>query len=79
MSFYTMAFMGTVPFGSLLAGFLASKIGAPYTLCIGGICCMAGSLGFLKQRKALRAAVHPIYVKKGILPEVAKGLQSASQ
>ena len=79
MSFYTMAFMGTVPFGSLLAGFLASKIGAPHTLFIGGLCCIAGSFGFSRQRKALKAAVHPIYVKKGIIPEVAKGLESASQ
>jgi MFS family permease len=79
MSFYTMAFMGTVPFGSLLAGFLASKIGAPYTLLLGGLCCMAGSFGFSKQRKALGALVRPIYIKKGIIPEVAKGLQSATQ
>ena len=79
MSFYTMAFMGTVPFGSLLAGFLASKIGAPHTLLIGGFCCIIGSFGFVRQRKALKAAVHPIYVKKGIIPEVATGLQSASQ
>jgi MFS family permease len=79
MSFYTMAFMGTVPFGSLLAGFLASKIGAPHTLFIGGLCCMAGSFGFSRQRKALGAVVRPIYIKKGIIPEVAKGLQSASQ
>lgn len=79
MSFYAMAFMGTMPFGSLLAGYLASKIGAPYTLLIGGVCCIAGSFGFSKQLKSLRAAVHPIYVRKGIIPEVAKGLQSASQ
>ena len=37
MSFYTMAFMGTAPFGSLLAGSLADRIGAPETLLFGGI------------------------------------------
>ena len=31
MSFYTMAVMGTAPFGSLLAGALAKVIGAPWT------------------------------------------------
>ncbi|HET6347170.1 MAG TPA: MFS transporter, partial [Myxococcota bacterium] len=40
MSFYTMAFMGTAPFGSLLAGSLAAHIGAPYTLLLGGVGCI---------------------------------------
>lgn len=79
MSFYAMAFMGTVPFGSLLAGILASKIGAPQTLFIAGLCCAAGSLGFFKQLEKVRSMIRPIYIKKGIIPEVAKGLQSASQ
>lgn len=46
MSFYAMAFMGMVPFGSLMAGGLASKIGAPNTLIIGGLACILGSLIF---------------------------------
>jgi MFS family permease len=37
MSFYTMAFMGTAPFGSLLAGIVAERIGAPHTLLFGGL------------------------------------------
>lgn len=43
MSFYTMAFMGMAPFGSLAAGYAASRIGGPMTLVIGGICCIIGS------------------------------------
>ncbi len=43
MSFYTMAFMGTAPFGSLIAGSSAKLIGVSYTLLIGGICCLAGA------------------------------------
>ena len=44
MSFFTMAFMGMMPFGSLFAGSLAHKIGAPLTLFIGGTSCVFGSL-----------------------------------
>ncbi len=44
MSFYTMSFMGMAPFGSLLAGGLAYRIGAPNTLLIGGLACVAGAL-----------------------------------
>jgi MFS family permease len=41
MSLYTMAFMGMAPFGGLLAGVLASKIGAPHTVLLGGIAVLA--------------------------------------
>ena len=78
MSFYAMAFMGTVPFGNLLAGSVASTIGAPLTLCLGGICCVLGSLGFASQLAAVRKAIRPIYIQKGIIPQVVQGIQSAS-
>ena len=43
MSFYSMAFLGMTPFGSLLEGALANRIGAPRTLMIGGCLCIAGA------------------------------------
>jgi MFS family permease len=49
MSFYTMAFMGMAPFGSLLAGGLAHRIGAPHTLLLGGTACVAGAVLFAKK------------------------------
>ena len=67
MSLFTMAFMGMVPFGSLLAGYLASKIGAPNTLLLGGACCVLGSALFARKLPALRKMVRPIYVKMGII------------
>lgn len=79
MSFYTMAFMGTTPFGSLLAGSLADRIGAPHTLLLGGIGCVAGAVAFAVLLPRLRAKVRPIYIRMGILPEVADGLRSAAQ
>ncbi len=76
MSFYSMAFMGTVPLGSLLAGALVHLIGAPWTVISGGICCIAGAAVFASKLDNLRRLIHPIYVRKGIIPEVAAGLQS---
>jgi MFS family permease len=78
MSFYTMAIMGAAPFGCLLAGGLASKIGAPYTLLLSGVCCVIGAAVFSVKLPTIRAVVRPIYAKKGIIPEVAKGMQSAA-
>lgn len=74
MSFYSMAFMGMVPLGSLLAGSLAHLLGAPLTLVIGGVCCMAGSAAFMRRLPFLRELVHPIYVRKGIIAEPASPL-----
>lgn len=79
MSFYTMAFMGMMPLGSLLAGTLASKIGAPNTLILGGSCCFISAILFLKKLPAIRAKIRPIYIKKGIIPEVARGIGAAAE
>ena len=46
MSFYTMAFMGVIPFGAVLAGWMAEHLGAPATLVIGGSACLVGALVF---------------------------------
>jgi MFS family permease len=79
MSFYTMAFMGGTPLGSLFAGTLASSIGAPHTLLIGGTTCLMGSVFFAHKLPALRKIVRPIYVKMGIIPEIASGIHSATE
>jgi len=78
MSFYTMAYMGTAPFGSLLAGGLADLIGVTFTIAVGGICCMIGAALFWQKLPQLRQILHPIYVDMGIIPEVSSGLQTAS-
>ena len=68
MSFYTMAFLGTAPLGSLLAGVAANRIGAPMTILLGGVACVAAGVWFAVKLPAIRALLRPIYVQKGILP-----------
>jgi MFS family permease len=79
MSFYMMAFLGTAPFGSLIAGSLSSRLGAPHTLLLGGICCTIGAAWFARQLPIIRATVRPIYVRLGIIREVATGIRDASE
>jgi MFS family permease len=78
MSFYSMAFQGAAPFGSLIAGVAASRIGAPRTLMIGGSICVLGGLWFARQLPKIRSVIRPIYRKLGIIPEVAAGMQAAA-
>ena len=61
MSFYTMAFMGPAPFGSLLGGWTASNIGAPNTLMIGGIICIFAAITFASKNSSLRKMLNDRY------------------
>jgi MFS family permease len=79
MSYYTMAFIGMAPFGSLIAGSVADKIGAPITVLISGFLCTLGAVWFATRLKGLRKLVRPIYVKLGIIQEGSpEDLQDAS-
>jgi MFS family permease len=78
MAFYGMAFLGMAPFGSLLAGGLAARIGAPATLLWCGAAVLVASVWFARRLPAIRAEVRPIYVKLGILPEMALAVQQVS-
>jgi len=68
MSFYTMAFFGAAPFGSLLAGMLADRISAPHTVMVTGACCVAAALWFTVELAKIRAVMRPIYRNMGLLP-----------
>jgi MFS family permease len=68
MSFYTMAFVGMAPFGSLLAGTLASAIGAPWTVVLNGSLILVGAAWFTTQLPAVRREIRPVYQQMGILP-----------
>jgi MFS family permease len=67
MSYYTMAFVGMAPFGSLLAGGLAHRLGAPHAVMITGAFCIAGAVWFSTQLKSIRQIMRPIYVEMGII------------
>ena len=79
MSLYAMAFMGMAPFGSLIAGGLANRIGAPNTLMIGGFCCIIGAILFARRLPTLNKMVHPIYIKHGMITEDVKTAEIAAQ
>ncbi|HTW79018.1 MAG TPA: MFS transporter [Terracidiphilus sp.] len=81
MSYYTMAFVGMAPFGSLLAGTMASAIGAPLTVMVNGAAVILGAAWFMTRFPALRRAVRPIYQELGIIPRpeeipAPEGIQS---
>lgn len=62
MAVYAMMFMGMAPFGSLLAGMLAHRIGAPSTVMLGGVVCIAGAAVFRWHLPALRQEARQMIV-----------------
>jgi len=72
MSYYTMAFVGMAPFGSLLAGSMAHIIGAPWTVVLNGSAVLVGVAWFYTQLPAVRRVVRPIYEEMGIVPVAQK-------
>jgi MFS family permease len=79
MSLFSMSFVGMTPIGSLLAGAAADQIGVQHTLLMGGGVCLVGGLLFARELPALRKYVRPIYIRKGIIPEMATGMQTAAE
>jgi MFS family permease len=67
MSFYTMAFLGTTPIGSLIAGSVATHLGAPQTVRMGGLGCLLGACVFARHLPALREMLRPLYTHLGLI------------
>jgi len=68
MSYYTIAFVGMAPFGSLLAGALAHLIGAQNTVILSGAAWILGGAWVALQMPAIRLILRPIYEQLGISP-----------
>lgn len=87
MSFFSMAFVGMAPLGTLLAGFAAKRmsgggagglyVGATRTVLVAGLIVLGAALLYIYKLPKLRALIRPVYRRKGILPEVADGLRAA--
>ncbi|HET7457537.1 MAG TPA: MFS transporter [Gemmatimonadaceae bacterium] len=72
MALYTVAFLGTAPIGSLLAGAIAARVGTPLTILGGGVGCALAGLWFARVLPSLRAHVRPIYAERGIIERIVE-------
>jgi MFS family permease len=67
MSLYSMMFLGMSPIGSLLAGALADRIGAPVTVAIGGLASCLGGLAFARKWPAMRGPARDLVAAQGMM------------
>ena len=75
MSYYTAAFVGMAPWGSLLAGSMAHWVGAPRTVMFTGSCCIAGGIWFWTRLPKIRREMRPIYEQMGIITPIPQPQQ----
>jgi MFS family permease len=59
MSLFAMAYFGALPFGSLLAGALATRMGAQNTILAGGVVCVLAAAVFFRALPGLQRALRP--------------------
>ncbi len=79
MSYYTMAFVGMAPFGSLLAGAMAHAIGAPRTVMVNGAACILGAAWFWSRLPAIRKDMRPVYERLGIVPQSNLAIEESTE
>jgi MFS family permease len=75
LSFFLMAYFGTTPFGSLVAGALSARYGAPATLVAGGACCIAAALWF---RRGIASVRDLLAAPPGDAPQVPPNFGNAA-
>jgi MFS family permease len=66
MAVYSMMFMGMAPFGALLGGALADRIGAPLTVAMGAIACIGGAILFGLQLPKIRVEARKLIVQQAV-------------
>jgi MFS family permease len=77
MAVYSMMFMGLAPFGALSAGAIAHHLGAPWTVAIGGVACIAGAILFGTHLPRIRAEARELVLAQGMAAGVpAQGATS---
>lgn len=62
MAVYSMMFMGMAPFGALLGGALADRLGAPITVAIGGAASIVGAAWFGRQLPVFRGEARQLII-----------------
>ena len=68
MALYSMMFIGMTPIGALLGGVAAGKIGAPWTVGLGGVLCVAGGLLFARHLPNIRGEARQLLRERGMIP-----------
>ncbi len=77
MSIYSMLFLGMSPIGSLLAGWMADRIGAPVTVAVGGLASLIGGIAFARKWPSMRGPARELVAAQGMIAPARPSNESA--
>jgi MFS family permease len=66
MALYSMMFMGMAPFGALLGGASADRLGAPATVTIGAVACILAAVWFAMRLPKIRVEARQLIVAQAV-------------
>jgi MFS family permease len=66
MALYSMMFMGMAPFGALLGGAMADRLGAPIAVATGGVASIAGAIWFGRQLPVFRGEARQLIIAQAM-------------
>jgi len=66
MSLYSMMFIGMGPIGALIAGATAARVGAPWTVGVGGSMCIVGGAIFARRLPSIRGEARQLISEQEI-------------
>ena len=79
MGYMAMSFTGMAPLGSMVLGAIEKWIGLQMIILLSGICCFVAALVFEYYRPLVRRHARPVYIEKGIIKEIAIGIDSTEE
>ena len=79
MGYLAMTFTGIAPVGSMFLGSLEKQTGLPAIILISGVSCAIGGIIFEYYRPLVRKHARQVYIRKGIIQEIATGIDAAEE
>lgn len=79
MGYLAMTFTGIAPVGSMFLGSLEKQTGLPAIILISGVSCALGGIIFEYYRPLVRKHARQVYIRKGIIQEIATGIDAAEE
>lgn len=70
MSLFAAAFLGGMPLGSLMTGWLAEHLGIAWATTVNAVACMMLGFVYLRNRQWIRAQARPVLERQGLIPVI---------
>ena len=79
MSFFSVAFLGMAPIGSVATGVVTEHFGLKAAWALAGIICIGSAITVRLRRDRMRRLVRPIYERLNLLPPLTEAINASTE